>query len=164
MKKPFLYRVPFKIVTLLPSFWPSSLLQCPVGVIHPEGRTRLGSSSCFHSGLWRCGLLRCWNISGLQSLGLYLSILLLTMTVSPTRLLGIYVNSTWLNSCVKSFINFRYFCILSSFASNSPFIWPITSFESLWRSKYFTPNAFLTLNPVSTPSYSTSLFVARNTS
>ena len=65
--------------------------------------------------------------------------------------LGICVNSTWLKSYVKSLVNLRHFCIISSFTSNFPFIWPTTSFELLWRSKFLTPNAFPTLSPVSTP-------------
>ena len=66
-------------------------------------------------------------------------------------LLGICANSTQLKSCVKSLVNLRYFCIISSFTSNFPFIWPTTSFESLWKSKFLTPNAFPTLSPVNTP-------------
>ena len=79
-------------------------------------------------------------------------------------LLGICVNSTWSDSCVKSLVNFRYFYILSSFASNSPFIWPTMSFESLWKSKFLTLSAFLTLSPINTPLYSSSLLVAENSS
>ena len=79
-------------------------------------------------------------------------------------LLGTCVNSIWLNSYVKSFVNLMYFCILSSFTSYTPFIYPTISFESLWRSKFLTSSAFSTLSSVSTPSFLTSLLVARNVS
>ena len=65
--------------------------------------------------------------------------------------LGTCTNSTLSNSWVRCFVSWRYFCILSSFASYSPLICSITSFES-----------FLSLSPVSIPSYSVSLLVAEN--
>ena len=77
-------------------------------------------------------------------------------------LLGICANSTQSNSCVRCFVNLRYFCILSSFASYSSFICPTISFESLLRSKFLAPSAFPTLSLVSIPSYSVSLLVAGN--
>ena len=77
-------------------------------------------------------------------------------------LLGIYTNYTLSNSCVKCFVSLSYLCILSFFASYSSFICPITSLESLWRSKFLAPSAFPTLNPVNILSYSASLLVAGN--
>ena len=61
-----------------------------------------------------------------------------------------YRHLTWL----------RYPCILSSFASNSVFTWPMTSLES---KKSFTnfPSIFWTMAiPINKASYSASLFVA----
>ena len=77
-------------------------------------------------------------------------------------LLRICTNSTLSNSCVKCFVSLRYFCILSSFDSYSSFICPITSLESLWRSRFLASRAFPTLSPVNIPSYSASLLVAGN--
>ena len=77
-------------------------------------------------------------------------------------LLGIYTNSTLLNSWVRCFVSLRYFCILSSFASYSPLICPITSFESFWTNRFLAPSAFPSLSPVSIPSHSTSLLLAGN--
>ena len=77
-------------------------------------------------------------------------------------LFGICTNSTLSNSYVKCFINLRYFCILSIFASYSSFIYPITNLESLWRSRFLAPRAFPTLSPVNIPSNSASLLMVKN--
>ena len=71
-------------------------------------------------------------------------------------------NSTLSNSWVRCLVSLRYFCILSSFASYSPLICSITSFESLWTNRFFTPSVFSSLNPVNMPSYLASLLVAGN--
>ena len=76
--------------------------------------------------------------------------------------LGTYVKTTWSNSWVRWFVNLRYFCILSSFASHSPFICPITNLESLWRSNFLAPKAFLILSLINMASYSASLLVVGN--
>ena len=67
------------------------------------------------------------------------------------------------NSTLSNFgVSLRYFCFLFSFASYSYVICPNTSLELLWMSKYLAPNAFPTLSPNSTPSYSASLLVVGN--
>ena len=54
-----------------------------------------------------------------------------TSSTTMFWLLGIYVNSTLSISWVRRLISLRYFCILSSFASYSSFIYPIINLESL---------------------------------
>ena len=58
----------------------------------------------------------------------------------------------------------KYYCILTSLASNSPFTWPTTNLESENISIVF-PHIFCTMAiPCNKASYSDSLFVAKNQS
>ena len=75
---------------------------------------------------------------------------------------GICTNSNLSNSRARCFVSLRYFCILSSFASYSSLIYLITNFEVLWMSRFLSLSAFLSLSPVSIPSYLASLLVAGN--
>ena len=58
----------------------------------------------------------------------------------------------------------RYFCILTSLASDSPFTWPTTSLESENISTIFPPIFCTKAIPCNKASYSASLFVAGNPS
>ena len=75
---------------------------------------------------------------------------------------GTCMKSTWSYSWTSWFVSLRYFCILPSFASYSPFICHITNLESLLRSMFLAPKAFLVLSFVSMVSYFASLLVVGN--
>ena len=85
-----------------------------------------------------------------------------TSSVTIFWLLGICTNSSLSNFWVRCFVILWNFYILSSIASYSSLIYPITSFESLWTIRLSAPSAFPNLNLVSIPSYSASLLVAEN--
>ena len=88
--------------------------------------------------------------------------ILATSSTTIFWVLGIYTNSTLSNPWVRWFVNLRFFCILSSFASYSPLICPITSFELFWTNRFWAPSTFPSLSSISIPSYSASLLVAKN--
>ena len=58
----------------------------------------------------------------------------------------------------------KYFCILASLASNSPFTWPTTNLESENISTAFPPIFCTMANPCNKASYLVSLFVVENPS
>lgn len=66
------------------------------------------------------------------------------------------------NSLIIWFISFWYFYILLSFASYSPSICLIISFELLFKSNFLAPKDLATLSPISITLYYASLLVAGN--
>ena len=115
--------------------------------------------------VWSSSILGCLSTSTFKSGELIPSFddaCLATSSASEFWLQGTCLKPTWLNSWTNWFVNLRYFCILFSFSLYSPFICPITSLESLLRSRFLAPKALLILSPVSMTLYSASLLVARN--
>ena len=74
--------------------------------------------------------------------------------------LGMCSKSKESNSDYRHLTWLRYPCILSSFASNSPFTWPTMSLESEKTFFYFPPILWTMAIPINRVSYSASLFVA----
>jgi hypothetical protein len=70
--------------------------------------------------------------------------------------------TTLLSPSISSLTLARYFCILSSLASNSPLACLTTTLESLLTSTFCTPNSLAIANLAIIASYSTSLLVTLN--
>ena len=115
--------------------------------------------------LWSSSMLGCLYTSTFKSGGSIPSsndACFVTLFASEFWLRGTCMKSTWSNSQTNWFVNLRYFCILLSFASYSPFIYPIISLELLLRSMFLSPKALPILNLVSMSSYCASLLMVGN--
>ena len=168
IKNPLLYKASFRIVNPAALFLIFQASSTSIGSHSYLRKDRIGAVQPFW--LWT---LRVWNYSMLGYFwtstfrfgGMdhsFDNACLAISSASEFWFLGIYVNSTRSNSWAKCSDSLSYFCILSSFTLHSPFIFPITNLELLWRSRFLAPNAFPTLSPVSMASYSASLLVAGN--
>ena len=166
MEKPFLYRVSFRIVNLAARFLTFLASSVSTGR-HPSHRKeRIGFIFWFWITKVQISLiLRClctFTFKLGELVPSFDDACLATSFAYEFWLWGTCMKSTRSNSQTSWFINLRYFCILLSFALYSPFICPITSLESLLRSRFLTPKALLILSLVSMSSYSALLLVARN--
>lgn len=115
--------------------------------------------------VWNTSILKdfyTFNFRTVKSIFSFDDTYLATWLASEFWSRGTWVKLTRSNSLINWFVNFRCFCILFSFASNSSLISPMTSFELLFSSMILASRAFATLNPVSMASYSASLLVMWN--
>ena len=116
-----------------------------------------------------------WAVSLLVSVGLYKSSTRITWGKSYAEEVASIAKELacalpFLGTCSKSKesnFGYRYLtwlkypCILSSFASNSPFTWPTTSLEFEKSFTDFPPILWTMAIPINKASYSASLFVAK---
>ena len=110
----------------------------------------------------RISILGIYRISIFPSIMSSVEEALARLPASAFSPLRTWINSTFMKAIIQFLTLFRYFFIRSSFVSQVPFTWPMTSYESLWTTTESTPIALAKFKPMMRASYSALLLVAWN--